>query len=93
MERIVIRLKDCKTNGVIKNRKVFNNFKEAKKYIESLFINLKENECIRLKFVSDKYLSKYGELYYDTTKEELEYAYHIINKWLNENEVYEEINA
>ena len=86
MERVVVRLKDYKNNKIIKNKKVFNNFKEVKKYIELLFVNLKENECIRLKFISDKYLSKYGELYYDTTKEELEYAYYIINKWLNENE-------
>lgn len=93
MERVVVRLKDYKNNKIIKNRKVFNNFKEVKKYIELLFINLKENECIRLKFVSDKYLCKYGELYNDTTNEELEYAYHIINKWLNENEVYEEVNT
>lgn len=93
MERVVVRLKDYKNNKIIKNRKVFNNFKEVKKYIELLFIDLKENECIRLKFVSDKYLRKYGELYKDTTNEELEYAYHIINKWLNENEVYEEANA
>ena len=86
MERIVVRLKDYKNNKIIKNRKVFNNLVETKKYIESLFINLKENECIRLKFVSDKYLCKYGELYNDTTKEELEYAYYKIGQWLSEND-------
>lgn len=85
MERIVIRLKDYKINKIIKKRKVFDNFEECKHYIESLFVNLKENECIRLKFISDKYLSKRGELYHDTSKEELEYAYHIIKKWLCEN--------
>ena len=86
MERIVVRLKDYKNNKIIKNRKVFNNLVETKKYIESLFINLKENECIRLKFVSDKYLCKYGELYNGTTKEELEYAYYKIGQWLSEND-------
>ena len=90
MERIVVRLKDYKINKIIKKRKVFNNFKETKEYIESLFINLKENECIRIKFVSDKYLSKYGELYNDTTKEVLEFAYYKIKDWLSENE---EVNA
>ena len=90
MERIVVRLKDYKINKIIKERKVVNNFKETKEYIESLFINLKENECIRIKFVSDKYLSKYGELYNDTTKEVLEFAYYKIKDWLSENE---EVNA
>lgn len=86
MERIVVRLKDYKNNKIIKNRKVFTNFEECKHYIDSLFINLKENECIRIKFISDKYLSKHGELYTNNTKEELECAYHIIKKWLSENE-------
>ena len=86
MERIVVRLKDYKNNKIIKKRKVFNNFEECKQYIDSLFINLKENECIRLKFISDKYLSKRGELYTNNTREELEHAYHIIKKWLSEND-------
>ena len=82
MERIVIRLKDCKTNKVLKNRKVFNNFDDAKKYIELLFNDLKENEYIKLKFISDKYLPKHGEIYTNFTSEELEYAYYAIKKWL-----------
>ena len=86
MERVVVRLKDYKNNKIIKNRKVFNNFDEVKKYIESLFINLKENECIKLKFVSDKYLSKHGEIYTNFTSEELEYTYYAIKRWLSENE-------
>ena len=86
MERIIIRLKDYKNNKIIKNKKVFDNFEESKKYIESLFINLKENECIKLKFVSDKYLSKHGEIYTNFTSEELEYTYCVINKWLKEND-------
>ena len=90
MERIVVRLKDYKINKVIKKKKVFYNFKEAKEYIESLFVNLKENECVRLTFASTKYLSKFGELYNDTTKEELEYAYYKIKEWLSENE---EVNS
>ena len=87
MERIVVRLKDYKLNKVIKNKKVFYNFEEAKEYIESLFVNLKENECVRLTFASTKYLCKYGELYNDTTKELLEYAYKLIKEWLSENEI------
>lgn len=90
MERIVVRLKNYKINKVIKKKKVFYNFKEATEYIESLLVNLKENECIRLTFASTKYLSKFGELYNDTTKEELEYAYYKIKEWLSENE---EVNA
>ena len=86
MERIVVRLKDYKINKVIKNKKVFYNFEEAKEYIESLFVNLKENECVRLTFASTKYLSKFGELYNNTTKEVLEYAYYKIKDWLSENE-------
>lgn len=86
MERIVVRLKNYKLNKVIKNKKVFYNFEEAKEYIESLFVNLKENECVRLTFASTKYLSKFGELYNNTTKEELEYAYYKIKEWLSENE-------
>ena len=82
MERIVIRLKDCKTNGVIKNRKVFSNFDEAKNYIELLFKELKETEYIKLKFISDKYLPKHGEIYTNFTSEELEYTYYAIKKWL-----------
>ena len=82
MERIVIRLKDCKTNGVLKNRKVFDNFEEAKKYIELLFNDLKETEYIKLNFISDKYLSKHGEIYTNFTSEELEYTYYAIKKWL-----------
>ena len=86
MKRIVVRLKDYKINKIIKKRKVFNNFEECKQYIELLFTNLKENECIKLKFVSDRYLSKHGEIYTNFTREELEYSYHIIKKWLNEND-------
>lgn len=86
MERIVVRLKEYKTNKVIKNRKVFNNFEEAKKYIESLVNDLKETEYIKLNFISDKYLSKHGEIYTNFTSEELEYTYYAIKKWLSENE-------
>lgn len=93
MEKIVVRLKDYKNNKVIKNKKVFDNFDDVKNYIELLFTNLKENECIKLKFVSDKYLSKHGEIYTNFTSEELEYTYHVINKWLNENEVYNKVSA
>ena len=82
MERIVIRLKDCKTNKVLKSRKVFNNFDDAKKYIELLFNDLKESEYIKLKFISDKYMPKHGEIYTNFTNEELEYTYYAINKWL-----------
>ena len=82
MERIVIRLKECKTNKVLKNRKVFTNFEEAKKYIELLFNDLKENEYIKLKFISDKYMPQHGEIYTNFTAEELEYTYYAINKWL-----------
>ena len=87
MERIVVRLKDYKNNKVIKNKKVFWNFEEAKSYIELLFANLKENECIRIKYVSNKYLSKYGDLY-SNDKEILEYAYFTIKNWLSENKDY-----
>lgn len=87
MERIVVRLKDYKNNKVIKNKKVFCNFEEAKRYIELLFANLKENECIRIKYVSNRYLSKYGDLYNDD-KEILEYAYFTIKDWLSENKEY-----
>ena len=86
MERIVVRLKEYKTNKVIKNRKVFNNFDDAKKYIELLVNDLKETEYIKLKFISDKYLSKHGEIYTNFTSEELEYTYYAIKKWLSENE-------
>ena len=86
MERIVVRLKDYKLNKVIKNKKVFYNFNDVKDYIETLFFNLKENECVRLTFASTKYLSKFGELYNNTTNEELEYAYYKIKEWLIENE-------
>ena len=86
MERIVVRLKEYKTNKVIKNRKVFNNFEEVKKYIESLVNDLKETEYIKLNFISDKYLSKHGEIYTNFTSEELEYTYYAIKKWLSENE-------
>ena len=86
MERIVVRLKEYKTNKVLKNRKVFDNFEEAKKYIESLVNDLKETEYIKLNFISDKYLSKHGEIYTNFTSEELEYTYYAIKKWLSENE-------
>ena len=86
MERIVVRLKEYKTNKVLKNRKVFDNFEEAKKYIESLVNDLKETEYIKLNFISDKYLSKHGEIYTNFTTEELEYTYYVIKKWLSENE-------
>ena len=86
MERIVVRLKEYKTNKVIKNRKVFNNFEKKKKYIESLVNDLKETEYIKLNFISDKYLSKHGEIYTNFTSEELEYTYYAIKKWLSENE-------
>lgn len=82
MERVVVRLKEYKTNKVLKNRKVFSNFEEAKKYIESLFNDLKETEYIKLKFISDKYMPKHGEIYTNFTAEELEYTYYAINKWL-----------
>ena len=82
MERVVVRLKDYKTNKVIKNRKVFSNFDDVKNYIELLFKDLKENEYIKVKFISDKYLPKHGEIYTNFTNEELEYAYYAINKWL-----------
>ena len=82
MERVVVRLKEYKTNKVLKNRKVFSNFEEAKKYIESLFNDLKETEYIKLKFISDKYMPKHGEIYTNFTAEELEYTYYMINKWL-----------
>ena len=86
MERIVVRLKEYKTNKVLKNRKVFDNFDDAKKYIESLVNDLKETEYIKLNFISDKYLSKHGEIYTNFTSEELEYTYYAIKKWLSENE-------
>ena len=86
MEKIVVRLKEYKTNKVIKNRKVFNNFDDAKKYIELLVNDLKETEYIKLNFISDKYLSKHGEIYTNFTSEELEYTYYAIKKWLSENE-------
>ena len=86
MERIVVRLKEYKTNKVLKNRKVFDNFEEAKKYMESLVNDLKETEYIKLNFISDKYLSKHGEIYTNFTSEELEYTYYAIKKWLSENE-------
>ena len=82
MERIVVRLKEYKTNKVLKNRKVFDNFDDAKNYIELLFKDLKENEYIKLKFISDKYMPKHGEIYTNFTNEELEYTYYMINKWL-----------
>lgn len=82
MERIVVRLKEYKTNKVLKNRKVFDNFDDVKNYIELLFKDLKENEYIKLKFISDKYMPKHGEIYTNFTNEELEYTYYMINKWL-----------
>ena len=82
MERIVIRLKEYKTNKVLKNRKVFSNFDEAKKYIELLFKDLKDNQYIKLKFISDKYMPQHGEIYTNFTVEELEYTYYAIEKWL-----------
>ena len=82
MERIVIRLKEYKSNKVLKNRKVFSNFDEAKNYIELLFKELKETEYIKLKFISDKYMPKHGEIYTNFTTEELEYTYYAIKKWL-----------
>ena len=86
MERVVVRLKEYKTNKVLKNRKVFSNFDDVKNYIELLFKDLKENEYIKLKFISDKYMPKRGEIYTNFTAEELEYTYYMINKWLSENE-------
>lgn len=86
MERIVVRLKEYKTNKVLKNRKVFDNFDDAKNYIESLFKDLKETEYIKLKFISDKYMPQHGEIYTNFTSEELEYTYYAINKWLSKNE-------
>ena len=58
----------------------------AKKYIELLVNDLKETEYIKLNFISDKYLSKHGEIYTNFTSEELEYTYYAIKKWLSENE-------
>ena len=82
MERIVVRLKEYKTNKVLKNRKVFDNFDDVKNYIELLFNDLKDNQYIKLKFISDKYMSQHGEIYTNFTSEELEYIYYAINKWL-----------
>ena len=82
MERIVIRLKEYKTNKVLKNRKVFSDFDDAKKYIELLLRDLKDNQYIKLKFISDKYMPQHGEIYTNFTTEELEYTYYAIEKWL-----------
>lgn len=86
MERIVVRLKEYKTDKVLKNRKVFSNFDEAKNYIELLVNDLKETEYIKLNFISNKYMPQHGEIYTNFTAEELEYTYWAIEKWLSENE-------
>jgi len=59
--KVLIRIRDSKTNKLIRQRRIFENYDEAMDYINK---NLDEDRIIKLKFFEDNRAFGTGEIFY-----------------------------
>lgn len=59
--KVLIRVREKETNKLIHQRKIFEDYDEAMKYIDK---NLAENRIIKLKFFENDKAFGYGEIFY-----------------------------